>query len=676
MKLNALTKYGRAAAICGLAAVLAGCSADIAASLRFDDRMLVKIPVTGKKPPEDATVAADGWNFRHLVEAPHDRENAGDWYVTWQDSDLARHRPEWRILLGRWERTRRAAPALSDAARDALGAYPVMIEPNLVFARMVTSKEGAASNHPDPGAGSRPDGNDLEAAASRSDEWPAPADANPAWHLGDGYSQLAAAQSRVDSEQMRAIRIGILDNGFARRQAGRPAYLDEDSHGDAMGWTQGTIEDGLVKPGDWGGSHGTGTIGLLAGRKVRIFDQAKNGQPGTLLFNGALGGAPGATIVPVRVAPWVFSIETASLAYGIDYASRVKHCDVLSISHGGSPSQAWVDAVNAAYERGTAMFAAEGDFFTLGFDPLPPAPIFVPSAPVYPAAFRRVIGVTGVTAAGGSYARNSLRALAAHPLGLSSWMSRGSYGPDGVRHLFGAEALPDAAEKKYLGVLRAYPIAAFSPNVPWLVAPKDAGARADQVDLNGSGTSASTPQVAAAAALWLAYHRHDPGLEENWHNWRKTEAVYFALLASAQRPSRAGPDPYLGAGTLKANAALDLDYRQVSAMRGPMLNFPSGQMGRRDWFDGSRSFWALLWGQFGNGPRWSDRAKLKQDNGVIADRNKALGRLYYNTLLLEAWHKGELPDMRHDSSRIWREGKRLADHATTKAEEKSMFALR
>lgn len=65
-----------------------------------------------------------------------------------------------------------------------------------------------------------------------------------------------------------------------------------------------------------------------------------------------LGGVPLAKVVPVRVASDPVSLGTAALAYGIDYASRVKHCDVLSMSHGGSPTQTWVDAVNAAYERG------------------------------------------------------------------------------------------------------------------------------------------------------------------------------------------------------------------------------------------------------------------------------------------------------------------------------------
>jgi len=63
---------------------------------------------------------------------------------------------------------------------------------------------------------------------------------------------------------------------------------------------------------------------------------------------------------------------------------------------------------------------------------------------------------------------------------------------------------PDLAS----GQLRPHPIAAYSPNTPWLSVRDEKGTRiADGVDLDGAGTSAATPQVAAAAALWLQKHR-------------------------------------------------------------------------------------------------------------------------------------------------------------------------
>jgi hypothetical protein len=358
----------------------------------------------------------------------------------------------------------------------------------------------------------------------------------------------------------------------------------------------------------------------------------------------------------VRIAPWVFSVETASLAYGIDYASRVKHCDVISMSHGGSPSQVWVDAVNAAYERGTAVFAAEGDFFSLGFDPLPPAPLVVPSSPVYPAAFRRVMGVTGVRSDGGSYARNTLGYLLGHPQDLLTWVGRGSYGPDGWRQLFHNEAEADPAERR-LGRLRAYPIAAYSPNIPWLVAPANPTDAANLVDLNGSGTSAATPQAAAAAALWLARHRADPGMQRDWNTWKKSEAVYFAILGSAAGHEK-GPDKYLGAGSLRANDALKLSYSDVRNMHNmASLNF---EKSGRDYFDGSRSFWALINGESAHAPSFGERAGLRQGDFAVANRRAALARLYYNMLLLEAWHNGHLPRKGIQEEMLTARGRNLA----------------
>ena len=310
-----------------------------------------------------------------------------------------------------------------------------------------------------------------------------------------------------------------------------------------------------------------GTAGLLAGGWVAMNEQEVKG--GRIQgYYGWLGGAPYSHVVPVRVAPWVFSLSTAELAYGIDYASRVRSCDVITMSHGGAPTQAWVDAVNAAYERGTAMFAAESDFFSLAFNPFKPRGFIVPASPVYPAAFRRVIGVTGVTADGQSYARNSLGRVLSHLGDWKKWAFRGSYGADGTNtSLFRPEDDADPSEIRWLGKLRPHPIAAYAPNVPWISLRKEGKTQyiADGVDLDGAGTSASTPQVAAAAALWLQKHRTELVRAGCWSDWRKAEAVYHALLKSADRGTAMKPDKYLGAGMLKADRALQVGLKEIMA---------------------------------------------------------------------------------------------------------------
>jgi subtilisin family serine protease len=198
------------------------------------------------------------------------------------------------------------------------------------------------------------------------------------WHLDDKHSQLAAARDHFERPG-EGIVIGHVDNGLDGRHSAAPFRLQRgDSSANAVGLleyaqkqSRHELASRPLPPEQTGAAHGLGTAGILAGSWISIDDQTVHGRH-IKAYYGWLGGAPFATVVPIRVAPWVFSIGTAELAYGIDYASRVRHADVITISHGGAPTQAWVDAVNAAYERGTAMFAAEGDFFSAMPDPLPP----------------------------------------------------------------------------------------------------------------------------------------------------------------------------------------------------------------------------------------------------------------------------------------------------------------
>jgi hypothetical protein len=120
---------------------------------------------------------------------------------------------------------------------------------------------------------------------------------------------------------------------------------------------------------------------------------------------------------------------------------------------------------------------------------------------------------------------------------MGSWSMRGNYGP--------AWVMEEA-------------VGAYTPNVTW--SRKGDRNPSRLADRNGGGTSAATPQVAAAAALWLQAHRSDPGLAGSaWRSWKKAEAVYRAILGSA-RTDGLGSDyqVYIGRGVLQAESALAL----------------------------------------------------------------------------------------------------------------------
>jgi hypothetical protein len=146
----------------------------------------------------------------------------------------------------------------------------------------------------------------------------------------------------------------------------------------------------------------------------------------------------------------------------------------------------------------------------------------MPKSIVFPARFRRVLAACGVMADGRAYA------------GLGAGTMQGSYGPNSKM---------------------ATALGGYTPNVPW--AQIDCG---KIVDMDGAGTSSATPQIAAAAALWLA--EHWSAVSQYPEPWMRVEAVRHALFASAAKSTTAmGPDETfakIGRGVLKARAALAL----------------------------------------------------------------------------------------------------------------------
>jgi len=311
-----------------------------------------------------------------------------------------------------------------------------------------------------------------------------------AWHLGDDFSQLGSARDAVAFSDRRT-RIAHIDTGYDKRHVSKPErILTELEH---------NFVDGDGNPNDAqdpdnkvfaldNSGHGTGTLSILAGGKAVDFG------------NAYMGGAPNADIVPLRIADRVALFRTSALAQAFRYATQ-QSCDVISLSMGGLASRAWNEAVNEAYEAGLCIVAAAGNNVHG----------LVTRHVVYPARYHRVIAVCGVMADGRPYINLTGRTL------------NGNFGPDSSM---------TAA------------LSTYTPNVPWAKFGCETAVR-----LDGEGTSAATPQIAAAVALW--YEKYKNVLPRDW---RRVEEVRRALFDSAKNKS---DDPaHLGQGILQAAAAL------------------------------------------------------------------------------------------------------------------------
>jgi subtilisin family serine protease len=124
-----------------------------------------------------------------------------------------------------------------------------------------------------------------------------------AWHLGDDYTQLRKAREAVEFTDPRT-RIAHLDTGYYRAHDTTPENVLRSLErnfvaGDADP-SNAEDPDNRVLIIDNSG-HGTGTIGILAGKAATA---------GGI----ALGGAPGAEVLPLRISDRVVLIRTSALS--------------------------------------------------------------------------------------------------------------------------------------------------------------------------------------------------------------------------------------------------------------------------------------------------------------------------------------------------------------------------
>lgn len=336
--------------------------------------------------------------------------------------------------------------------------------------------------------------------------WPPAGPVNPAWHLLSEFTGFLDVRATATG---RAVRIAHLDTGYWPKHRSAPRNVRPE-----LGYNFFEQNTCTVDPGTTGGlnspGHGTATIAILAGNAVDVIYQGHE-------FNGDFGGAPDAEVVPVRIGPSVVHFYTSAMAQGLDYVlapsgdpdvpNPANRCDVVTISHGGLPTGAWADAVNRLYDAGVVVVAASGDNF---------GPEHFPTRfTVYPSAFNRVITAVGVTYDGTPYVTKNV-------LGITEM--EGNWGPDAVM-------------KKA--------VAAYTPNLARMEYKTD-----ESFGMGFGGTSAATPQVAAACALWLQLYGARFPL-----GWQRVEACRLALFKSA-KPANGSPS-YLGRGVLNVPAMLN-----------------------------------------------------------------------------------------------------------------------
>jgi hypothetical protein len=355
-----------------------------------------------------------------------------------------------------------------------------------------------------------PDADPALAAAASPNPEPQdpryPREPDDDWFRDDAHGQFRQALAAVGTPA-KPVRIAHLDTGYDPGHGALPAGLRADL---ARNFVEANRPHDAADRSPTSGpltnrGHGMGTLSILAGRDPA--DPAR-----------AIGAAPFAEVVPIRVANGVVLFSNSAIAKALDYAHALcadpaTAIHIVTMSMGGLASHAWADAVNALYDAGVFVVTAAGN----NYGQMPTRNI------VFPARFRRVVAACGAMADGRPYA----------DLGLT--LMAGNHGPRSKM---------------------ATAVAAFTPNLPWarIGAPLI-------VDHTGGGTSSATPQIAATAALWIAKHRdaydaYPPG-------WRRVEAVRAALFGGAE-----ARDPtHFGRGVARAMQTLAVAPPAATALK-------------------------------------------------------------------------------------------------------------
>jgi len=349
------------------------------------------------------------------------------------------------------------------------------------------------------------------------------------WHLDERYSQLRPAfddiikdleQTEFDHEERKQFPlICHIDTGIIPNHPVLPVHFDQEKSRKITRWgeKESVVDKDSKIPRIENQGHGQGTISILAGGKIDL-------EQTTDKFKGYYGGFPYARVMTVKIS------ESVVLLSGNRFARAVRHAikqgaDVISMSMAGAPSRSMLNTINEAYEAGVVVVTAAGNSWVKGGKKL------LPKKTMYPARFNRVIGVTGATLDHRPYLVEENK----------DWETR-DVGGETMQTCYG----PESASQSN--------IAGYTPNVQWATDPETG----ELFNKSGGGTSSATPQVAAAAAMWLYHHRAElDRLLGGARDWRRTEMVRQALFRSADT-SQTQYNTVFGQGLLKAREALNV----------------------------------------------------------------------------------------------------------------------
>ncbi|HMS28697.1 MAG TPA: S8 family serine peptidase [Saprospiraceae bacterium] len=353
--------------------------------------------------------------------------------------------------------------------------------------------------------------------------WPHPTSNIFDWYKKDNYTQLESALQHVKEtvdEPLRNVRIAHIDTGCWPEHPASPVNLNTNL---GNSFVKGETKDPKVRIKNGKANfHGLATGILLAGGNVTR-QQGRYDQT-----SGEVGAIPFAEIIPIRIADDVVLVlgKLEAFAQAVEYAIQLD-CDVISISMGGAPSRKMAEVINKAYEKGIVVVAAAGNNFNV------PGDILVPEEVVYPSRFDRVITAVGATANFFPYDFDA---------------------QDDVKNFVNGEQMQGNSNPPE--VMR-YAVAAFTPNVPWAYVNINEQPYSYSFSRRGGGTSSATPQIAAAAALYIVKFRNELISNNYAGTWRQAESVRRALFQSADGKRIPQSKRYYGNGILQARTALE-----------------------------------------------------------------------------------------------------------------------